>query len=332
MVFDYAGQFLYITTSTGLVESFNLATQTFGTSYNLGGSLNGLDIARDNSFLLVAQNNTGATQGTFQRIDLGTGMVTNINYTRAFGETGAWDVAIGSNGLALATTQFGGSGWTPLRQIDLTTNAISVRNDPPGSGSGGMVRQNTQIHRSADGTRFFFLESNISSGPIFTYSSMTNSFGPSAQVQTSLTNASGAVNRDGTLVGIRTFGNGASLDTAPDFSFVHSFNGIDGGIAFDAVTDTFYGVNSVTDQIIAFDTNTFVERFRLNIGEDVSAGATQFGTGTLVASADGRHLALETVSGIRLFFVPETGTVQLMLAGGTFIVAASFLRRKRRHL
>jgi hypothetical protein len=110
MVFDFSGQHLYISTSTGLVKTFNLATLTFGSSYNLGGSLNGLDIARDNSFLLVAQNSYGVSQGTFQRVNLASGMITNINYTRAFQETGAWDVAIGSNGLALVTTQIGGSG------------------------------------------------------------------------------------------------------------------------------------------------------------------------------------------------------------------------------
>src|ERR1043166_3815811 len=181
MVFDYSGQHLYISTSTGLIETFNLPTLSFGKSYNLGGSLNGVDIARDNSFLLVAQNNVGVSQGTFHRLDLTSGIVTNINYTRANGETGAWDVAIGSNGLALVDTQFGGSGRVPLRQIDLSTNAITTRSDAPGSGPGGQVRQNTQIHRSADGSRFFFMESNISSGPVFTYSATSNTFGSSAR-------------------------------------------------------------------------------------------------------------------------------------------------------
>ena len=182
LVFDFAGQNLYISNSTGIVQTFNLSTLTFGTSYDLGGSLNGLDIARDNSFLLVAQNATGATQGTFHRVDLATGSITNINYTRAFGETGAWDVAIGSNGLALVTTQFGGSGWVPLRQIDLATNVITIRSDVPGFG--GTVTQNTHIHRSADGTRLFFMESNISSGPIFTYSAISNTFGPAVNTDT----------------------------------------------------------------------------------------------------------------------------------------------------
>ena len=118
MVFDYTGQYLYLATSTGLVDPYNLSTGIIEMPFNLGGSLNGIDIARNGSFLLIAQGTAGISQGTFYKLDLSSSAVTNINYTKASGETGAWDVAIASNGLALVTTQFGGSGWTPLRQID----------------------------------------------------------------------------------------------------------------------------------------------------------------------------------------------------------------------
>jgi hypothetical protein len=120
MVFDFAGQNLYISTSTGLIKTFQLSTLTFGTTYNPGGSLNGIDIARDDSFLLAAQNDFGISQGTFHRIAIATGTITDIHYPLAFGEGGAWDVAIASNGLALVTTQFQGSGWTPLRKLTWT--------------------------------------------------------------------------------------------------------------------------------------------------------------------------------------------------------------------
>src|SRR5436190_21792892 len=90
LVFDFAGQNLYISNTTGIVQTFNLSTHTFGTSYDLGGSLNGMDIARDDSFLLVAQNAIGPAQGTFHRVELATGSVTNINYSRVSIETGGW--------------------------------------------------------------------------------------------------------------------------------------------------------------------------------------------------------------------------------------------------
>ena len=304
MVFDFAGHNLYISTSTGLIKTFDLSTFAFGRSYNLGGSVWGIDIARDDSFILAAQNSIGAGQGVFERVSLLTGAITNINYARSFGEGGAWDVAIASNGLALVTTQYQGSGWTPLRQIDLSTNAITIRTDAPGSGF-GEVRQNTQIHRSANGTRLLLMESNISSGPLFTYSAATNSFGPSFDTNAFLDigGASGAVNRNGSLIGLRTYASPASLNTAPGFEFVHSFNGIDSGVAFNAVRGVFYGVNSETDEIIAYRTTTYAELFRLSIGEDIGFIPNLFATGTLVASADGKWLALETDSGIRLFQV-----------------------------
>ncbi len=124
MVFDHAGRYLYITTTDGFVRPYNLATGQLETGYNLGGSLNGLDIAPDDSCLLIAQSNASGSQGTFHRLDLSTGTVTNINYVRASGEGGAWDVAIGSGGIALVTTQNSQYGWTPLRQIDLSRTQL----------------------------------------------------------------------------------------------------------------------------------------------------------------------------------------------------------------
>jgi hypothetical protein len=298
MIFDHAGNYLYISTSDGLIKTYNLSTGQVETAKDLGGSLNGLDISPDDSFLLVAQNDTGVAQGVFEKVDLSSGAITNINYTLAFGETGAWDVAIASNGLAFGTTQFGGSGWTPLRQIDLTTNQATIRTDAPGSGGGGMVRQNTAIYRSADRTRLYFLEANISSGPVFTYSAETDTFGPSVDTNAFTDNGDAGVNRDGTLVGTRLYSAGLSLDTAPDFNFVHSFDAIDGGIAFNAVEDIVYGVDSVSDEIIGYDTNNFVEKFRRKIGEDV--GDSRDSVTELVADQNGRYLALATPSGIRL--------------------------------
>jgi hypothetical protein len=301
MVFDFTGHNLYISTSTGLIKTFNLASRSFVRSYNLGGSVNGIDIARDDSFILAAQDSAGPAQGVFQRVNLSTGTITNIPYMLEFAEAGAWDVAIGSNGLALVSTQSRFSGQTPIRQINLRTNVIITRQDTPGR----VVWAPTHIHRSADGTRFVFMEGNISSAPAFTYSAITNTFGPRFEISAYLDINSGAVNRNGSLIALRTYGSPASLNRPPNFGFVHSFNGIDSGVAFDAVRNVFYGVNSETDEIVAYTTTTYAELFRLSIGEDIDPIRDfSFAEGTLVASADGNWLALETDSGIRLFQVP----------------------------
>ena len=266
MVFDHAGQRLYIATAEGLVWPYNLSTNSFGAPYDLGGWLNAVDIAADDSFLLIAQQNSGVTQGAVQKLNLATGAVTNINYARESGEGGAFDVAIGSNGLAMVTTDYEGSGWTPLREINLATNVISVRSDVPGY-NGSEVTGSTQIYRSAHGTHFYFLEGNISSGPVFTYSATTNTFGPSAE--TELFSRFAAMNRNGTLVATILFSNGGSLDTSPNFNYVHNFTGADSGLAFDAMTDTLYVVNTSAHRIIAYGTNTFAEKFRLNISKPI---------------------------------------------------------------
>jgi hypothetical protein len=293
MVFDFSGQRLYIGTADGFVQRYNISGGQLEAAFNLGGSLNAIDIARDNSFLLVAQRAIGVSQGTIHKVNSSTGAVTNINYTREFGEGGTWDVAIGSNGLALVTTSFQG-GFPPVRQIDLATNAISIRNDVP-SVNGDST---STIYRSADGTHFYFLEGG---GAIFTYSATTNTFSNRANTNNSSIGFA-AMNRNGTLVGTNIFPTGTSLEAVPNFNYVHNFSAADSGVAFDALTDTLYAVNTTANQIIAYDTVTYGEKFRLSIGDKISSGF-----GALVASPDGIHLALQTDSGIRLYDV-RTGT------------------------
>ena len=310
MVFDHGGRFLYISASDGMIHTYDLAASRLGQSYNVGGTLNGIDIAPDDSFLLVAQGNAGPTTGTFQKVSLPNGQITNITYNLTPYEAGAWDIAITSNGTAFGTTQAHVSGWVPLRQIDLSTGTITTRNDLPAFPPDG-VGIRTQIQRSADGTRLYLLEGNSFPGPVFTYDSTTNTFGPSSQNDGFNDFISAAVNRNGALLVTRTYQTGASLTTAPNFQLVHNFREVDSGVAFDATRDILYGVSKASNDVVAYDTNTFAEKFRLHIGEDVRfvRAIDEFDTGVLVASADGRYLALETPMGVRLFNVPQPSVI-----------------------
>ena len=309
MVFDFAGENLYASTSTGLIKQFNLLNGGLTRTYNLHGSLNGIDIARNNSFILAAQNNYDSTQGTIHRLNLATGIITNIHYPRTLhplAEGGVWDVAISSNGKALfSTLTTGGSGFTPLHQIDLTTNTTTTRTDAPGSEFNGLLETRARLHRSANAMRLLVMEGG-GQGPVFTYSAVTDTFSPSFRTNADLNFGSGAVNRTGNLIGLRKYGPPASLRRVSDLSVLHNFNAIDGGIAFDTARDILYGVSSTTEQIIAYDTNTYAELFRLNIGEQPGPAEEPFGRGMLVASADGRWLALQSVSGIRVLRVPNS--------------------------
>jgi hypothetical protein len=345
MVFDRAGEYLYITTSTGYVWPFSLTRHTLEFPYNIGGSLNAVDIAPNDSYLLIAQENVGLGgygRGILEKLDLSTGAVTAISYQNEdySYENGTWDLAIGSNGVAMFTTIFGVdgySGWTPLRQINLATNVVTIRNDAPGSGSASKVEGNTIIDRSADRTRLLVREPNNSTGPTFSYSAVTNSFGPVGRFNAFHEHVNSAVSRDGSIMLLR-YRDNDSLFLLPDLGFAHEWFGLDSGIAFDAVQDRFYAVKSTTDQIVAYDSGTYAERFRIAIGEDVSAtpqeaqtpadpfGDAQFGIGTLVASQDGGYLALVTPNGIRIIDIAARSSTLLPLGSSAPPLGSPFPR------
>src|SRR5205823_14969258 len=81
MIIDQAGKYLYITTSYGFVKRYNLATKKIDRSYNVGGFLNGVDIARDGSFLLVSQGVTTSTKVKFLQANLPSVGIIDIPYT-----------------------------------------------------------------------------------------------------------------------------------------------------------------------------------------------------------------------------------------------------------
>src|SRR3954454_4020902 len=121
MVFDHAGHHLYISTDEGFVFPYNLDTGMLETPWDLGGSLRGIDIAPDDSYLLVNQHTVGMTEAMVHKVTLTAGTVTNLNYRRRDEfEAGGWDIAIGANGVALLTTD-STTTYSPLRQINLGT-------------------------------------------------------------------------------------------------------------------------------------------------------------------------------------------------------------------
>jgi sugar lactone lactonase YvrE len=321
LVFDGARDMLYITTNSGQVQRYDVAHQTLLTPWNVGTSLNGADITPDGSALYVAESQTSGGQGVLHRVNLNDGSVTNITYNLAFYEGGTWDVAVTNNGTALFSTQFLGSGWVPFRQLDLNTGAITIRTDTPGSGGGGQVRQNTYINRSADGSQLFMTESNISSGPIFTYDSSSNTFPQHAQTNAFYDDAISAVNRDGSLIATElgyspSFFYGISIMDRNFHSVRTLGTNFNGGLTFDPSRDLLYVADAAADQIVAFDTNTWAERFRLNIGESIPA-STPFSSGEMTVSSDGSELFLSTPSGVRMIDLPAaTGVASRLEVSG----------------
>ena len=180
---------------------------------------------------------------------------------------------------------------------------------PYNNGIGSIVENYTHIRRSADSTRLYLLGSTNDS--LFTYDAVNNRFSPYTDCGY-LDYIKAAVNRDGTLLAsvFRTPNTGrVSLDGGADLSFKHSWTGPDGGVAFDATKDILYAVNTSSDEIVAYDTNNYREQFRFPIGEDIVTDrgfSFDYNTGSMIASNDGRYLALQTDTGIKILSVPQT--------------------------
>src|SRR5262249_36496749 len=181
----------YITTSDGLVERYNPATQTLYAPWQVGASIYGADITPDGAYLYATEAVRGATQGMLHRVNLDDGTVTNVTYNLGGYEGGTWDIAVADNGKALFDSRFEGSGGVALHQLDLATGTISNRQT---------INQDTHIRRGADGSLLFLTQSNNSAGPILTYDPATDSFPHSAGTAAYYDNRSSAVNRDGSLI------------------------------------------------------------------------------------------------------------------------------------
>jgi len=110
-----------------------------------------------------------------------------------------------------------------------------------------------------------------------------------------------------------------------NFHGIINLPGIDGGVAFDPTRDMLYGVNSSTDEIIAFDTHTWAVKYVLPVGETLST-CTAFENGVMRVSDDGKLLFLATPSGVRMFNLRvSTGVASSLSVAGfpSFVKAGS---------
>lgn len=165
---------LFVTTGNGNLITFDPNTGSNVNQISIGGVLRGLAFSPDNSRLYVAQGDTvdivGMNQATIHVVDLvGGSGVTDINYVSdGFSELGVLDIAIGSNGEGLYTTLFAGSGWTSLRTIDTSSDAVGTFSNFPGILT-GRVTSPTFLFTSESGRYIFLQEGNISSAPLHVY-------------------------------------------------------------------------------------------------------------------------------------------------------------------
>ena len=102
---------------------------------------------------------------------------------------------------------------------------------------------------------------------------------------------------------------------------------LNGGLAFNPVHGLLYTVDASTNELDAWDTDTWSEAFSMNVGEAVGA-SSPFGDGQMAVSADGSEVFLSTPDGVREFQVaPEPSTLALFAAAAAGLAAYGLRRR-----
>jgi hypothetical protein len=147
-------------------------------------------------------------------------------------------------------------------------------------------------------------EPNISSGPIFTYDAVTNTFPTRKQTESYHDATVSAINRNGSLIAMELYNGISVMDR--NFNAVENLAGVNGGLAFDPTRDILYAANSVADELIAYDTNTWDVLYRRSIGENIN-DSSPFVSGGMSVSDNGQYLFLSTPAGVRMFNLTGTG-------------------------
>ena len=187
-----------------------------------------------------------------------------------------------------------------FRRIDTSDDSISIA--PVGGDVTNQLRQNAPLARSSDYSTLFWQETDVSGGPIALYDATTDAVVSRRQTMEYLGNAS-AVSRDGRLVAMYLSGQLTIMDR--QLNNVRTLDGSTAGFGFDPQRDLFYAVDSDTDQVIAYGTTTWQEKYRLDLGQNIDGANGPFGEGAMAFSHDGTTLYVSTSYGIRVLSLPQ---------------------------
>ncbi|MFN3148900.1 hypothetical protein [Bremerella sp.] len=297
-IFDPSTGILFVTTPDGMLQRWDVDSGTQLESFdNISTNPRGLDVTADGQFAYIGEGTPGPTGGIVWKVDLSDGSKTALVYDLDFGEQGVYDLAIASNGKAYFTTDYGGSGWTPLHELDLATGEIISLPD---------VRENTGITRSADRSLLFFQESNISSGPIFTFDADAGTFSSKTNTNGFIGSLPAAIDRNNNQIAFL----GKLYDATDLTSTTSTGLASVAGYIFDPTQDVLYVANNQSDTIIAFDPITLTTIDTFPIGENIS------GTVDISASDDGSIVFVTSPMGIRA--VPIS--LPVMAASESFVL------------
>ncbi len=285
IVFDNLRNLLYVSTAAGEIERYDLSTHQFLTPVSVGGSPHGMDITSDYRALYVADIQLSGGSGVVHKIDLDTLAVAPLTYPVDLNEDGSYDIAIGSEGLALVTSSFSGSGWVPLHVLDTSTDIITDRPDVLGQST---INDDVRVIRSHD-RNVIWLVNNSSNGWIGVYDAPSDTFVAEKEYQNYLDASPVALNRNGAKAAIQLDEHCRIVDS--EFTMVMGLNDSKMGAEFDPVGDLYYQFHNERNSIYAIDTVHW--QIHKSTGTGLVAGIYEkFTRGETAITEDGRVLGI----------------------------------------
>jgi len=198
-VYDVERGLVYISTSEGNLLRYDLENRTYLPPLALGGWLMGMDLSPDGRTLVVADRTCADSEwedeGTnwIHVVDLPSWTARRVVFQRNGGETGTFTCAFVNDTTVITTSTYPGSGWAPMRRVDLTTDVGEQI---------AIDTANTMLSATADRSLVFYAKGNNSAGEFGVYDPAMGSF---RQSRLDLHLFEAAANLDGSQFAIPTY-------------------------------------------------------------------------------------------------------------------------------
>jgi hypothetical protein len=287
-VVDAPRHVLYISGTDQLLR-YDLKAGAFLAPIALSGQTLGMDISPDGHFLAVANGITDAARSHVDIIDLRTLLPKRLYFTLEFMEGGTYTVAYDRDGRLLVSSQFEGSGWVPLRKVNVKRSQATTI---------GSVMRDSMLTPSADHTWIAIAESNNSGGPYGRYATGDASY--ASTYGTGWFNYEIGISRDGNQMAVPTYGGTYFNDFRTSFPPLGQYAGVQPvGVAYSPARDRVYFPFAQTNYIAEYDTTTMTETRRWTVPSTFGTnGNWAFVSGRTKVSTDDKTLCTTVTGGV----------------------------------
>jgi YVTN family beta-propeller protein len=290
IVIDPCNTHIYVSNeSMNQIEDYSIAAGALEAPIPVGSQPRGFDVTPDSGRLYVA--NMGGSN--ISVVDLATRReLRKINVPPGFSSDRPFSLAIASDGKALFSTTFAGSGFGGrMMSLDLDTDAVAMQTD---FFAGGTTTEATYLKASMDRAAIAVVAGDISSAPVFLYRASTSAFSGEHDLNGFVSTV--AVSSNGALVmvdGTYVLDGGLNLlGTIPGGGWA-AF-GPTGAVAYRASTGA----------IEILDTSRFRVLGTVPVADAMQGSIEGSSVGNMAVSSDGKWLAVITDHGIAVVDLP----------------------------